>query len=91
MCNAMSMCTIVVKAFKSLKAIHVPKDISRIHHPDGVNVEACVNAITSEQQLILLSNSYASSMPSWLTSLYFTLELQRHILEKHTYCDDSEV
>ena len=72
LCNAMSMCTIVVKAFKSLKAIHVPKDISRIHQPDGVNLAACVNAITSEQQLTLLSNSYASSMPSWLTSLYFT-------------------
>ena len=91
MSNAMSMCTIVVKAFKSLKAIRVPKDIWRIHHPDGVNVEACVNAITSAQQLTLLSNSYASSMPSWLTSLYFIPELQRHILEEHTYCDDSDV
>ena len=91
MSNAMSMCTIVVKAFNSLKAIRVPKDIWRIHHPDGVNVEACVNAITSAQQLTLLSNSYASSMPSWLTSLYFSPELQRHILEEHTYCDDSDV
>ena len=91
MSNAMSMCTIVVKAFKSLKAIRVPKDIWRIHQPDGVNVKACVNAITSAQQLSLLSNSYASSMPSWLTSLYFTPELQRHILQEHTYCDDSDV
>ena len=46
MSNAMTMCAIVVKAFKSFKAIHVPNGIWKIHHPDGVNVEACVNAIT---------------------------------------------
>ena len=30
-CNPMSMCTIVVKAFKQLRAIKVPSNISRIH------------------------------------------------------------
>lgn len=53
MSNPMSMCTIVVNAFKSLKAIKVPRDIFNLHCPDGVNVQACVEAITSPQQLTL--------------------------------------
>ena len=32
-CDTMSMCTIVVKAFKTLKGIRVPSDMWRIHHP----------------------------------------------------------
>ncbi|XP_028410469.1 uncharacterized protein LOC114533084 [Dendronephthya gigantea] len=90
-CNPMSMCTIVVKAFKQLKAIKAPANISRIHCPEGVNIKACVDAITSSQQLTMLGSSYASTMPNWLTSLFFTPDLQRHILEEHGYSDESGV
>ncbi len=48
------MCTIVVKAFKTLKAIKVPPNIWRIHHPDGVDLQAGVDVLTPEQQLALL-------------------------------------
>ena len=90
-CNPMSMCTIVVKAFKQLRAIKVPSNISRIHCPDGVDIRACVDAITSPEQLALLSNSYASTMPNWLTTRFFTPDLERHILEEHGYGDESGV
>ena len=68
-CNPTGMCTIVVKAFKQLRAIKVPSHISRIHFPDGVNIPACVDTITSPEQLELLSNSYTSTMSDWLTTL----------------------
>ena len=89
--NAMSMCTIVVKAFKQLKAIEVPSNISNIHYPDGLNVQVCLESMTSDQQMTQLSDSYASTMPDWLTTLFFIPELERHILEEHSYCDESEV
>ena len=46
--NAMSVCTIVVKAFKQLKAIEVPPNIFNIHYPDGLNVQVCLEPITSD-------------------------------------------
>ena len=30
-------------------------------------------------------------MPSWLTTPFFTPDVQQHILEEHSYCDDSAV
>ena len=90
-CNPMNMCTIVVKAFRTLKAIQVPTNISTIHHPDGVNVSACVQAITSPEQMKLLSNSYFSTMNDWATKQFFTPELERHILEEHRYGDETGV
>ena len=46
-CNPMSMCTTVIKAFKQLRAIKVPSNISRIHCLEGVDIPACVDIITS--------------------------------------------
>ena len=89
--NAISMCTIVMKAFKQLKAIEVPSNIFNIHYSDGLNVQVCLESITSDQQMIQLSDSYVSIMPDWLTTLFFTLELERHILEEHGYSDELEV
>ena len=84
------MCTIVINAFKSLKAITKPQNISNIHHQEGVNIKACIDAIAS-QSLALLSNTYTSIMPQWLTKSFFTPDLERHILYEHLYCDDSGV
>ena len=85
------MCTIVIKAFKSLKAITKPQNISNIYHQDGVNIKACTDAITATQSLALLSNTYTTTMPQWLTKSFFTPDLERHILDEHLYCDDSGV
>jgi hypothetical protein len=77
------MCTIVIKAFKSLKAIKKPKHISKIYHHEGVNIKACIDAITAPQSMALLSSTYSSTMPQWLTKSFFTPDLERHILEEH--------
>ena len=90
-CNPMNMCTIVVKAFKTLKVIKVPANISTIHYPDGVNVSACAQAITSPEQMKLLRNSYSSTMNDWATTQFFTPDLERHILEEHSYGDETGV
>ena len=89
--NPMSMCTIVIKGFKQLRAVNLPSNISRIHCPEGVDIPACVDIITSSEQLELLSSSYTSNMPNWLTTLFFTPDLQRHMLEEHGYGDESGV
>ncbi len=41
--------------------------------------------------MALLSSTYSSTMPQWLTKSFFTPELERNILEEHLYCDDSGV
>lgn len=89
--NVMSMCTIVIKAFTSLKAIKLPKNISKIHDPMGVNIKTLIDDITAPQSMALLSSTYSSTMPHWLTKSFFTPDLERHILEEHLYCDDSGV
>ena len=51
--NCISMCTIVIKAFKSLKAIKLPKNIFMVHYPKDVNIQACIYAITAPQPAFL--------------------------------------
>ena len=80
-----------IKVPESHQVLKVPSSIERIHHPNGVNVKACTDIITSMQQLTLLSSSYAQVMPSWLTTSFFTPDLERHILGEHGYRDDSSV
>ena len=41
--------------------------------------------------MIQLSDNHASIMPDWLTTLFVTPELERHILEEHGYSDELEV
>ena len=36
--QASNMCTIVVKAFRNIKAVEIPQDISKLHDPQGLNV-----------------------------------------------------
>ena len=81
----------MVKAFKTIESNKGTSHISRIHFPDGVNIPACVDTITSHEQLELLSNSYTSTMSDWLTTLFLTLDLERHILKEHGYGDESGV
>lgn len=41
-CNPISICKIVIKAFKELRAIQVSSNIFRIHCPGAVNIPALV-------------------------------------------------
>jgi hypothetical protein len=77
--DAVSMCTIVIKAYKNLKGIKLPKNIFNVHHSNGLNIQACQNTVTSPQSMGTLTKSYSSSMPQWIT------------LEEHSYCDDKKV
>lgn len=89
--DTMSMCTIVVKAFKSLPAMRVPKNRFILHNPSGISLESCTKEITSASSMSLLGKCYASTMPEWLTREFFTPEVERHIIDEHLYCDDDAV
>ena len=89
--DSISMCTIVIKAYKELKAIKVPHNIFDVHHPNGLDIPGCLNTVTSPQSMETLAKTYSSSMPSWITKSFFAPELERHILDEHNYCDDKEV
>lgn len=88
--NAVSMCTIIVKAFKQIKAIKL-QEIENMYDPLGVNIRECVSAITSESNMYKLASTYASIMPDWLTQSFFNPELQRQRLSVHEYCESNSV
>ncbi|CAB4029857.1 Hypothetical predicted protein [Paramuricea clavata] len=85
------MCTIVIKAYKDLKGIKLPKNICNVHLSNGLDIQACQNTVTSPQSMGTLAKSYSSSMLQWITKSFFAPELERHIMEEHNYCDDKEV
>ena len=63
-----SMYTIVVKAFKDLKAVKIPKESTSL---TWNQLTSCLNFITSSAQMCLLANTYSSVMPRWLTNQFF--------------------
>lgn len=81
--SSFNMCTIVVKAFKSLKAIKLPRNINNLHDPDGINIASCKEVVTSLQSMFNVAHTYSSVMPQWLTRSFFNPELERHRLEEH--------
>ena len=86
-----SMCTIVVKAFKHIKAVRLPKDITQVHHQHGINLTSCQNLVTSSAQMSMLANTYSSVMPGWLTNQFFQPEIARNRLSAHDYCNNPNV
>ena len=86
-----SMCTIVVKAFKHIKAVRLPKDITQVHHQHGINLTSCQNLVTSSAQMSMLANTYSSVMPGWLTNQFFQPEIARSRLSAHDYCNNPNV
>jgi len=91
MSNVISMCTIVIKPFKHIKAIPLPKNINDIHDPAGVNIASCIRIITSPESMTKLGVTYASAMPEWLTKSFFNPESERYRLEEHQYSNDDSV
>ena len=88
--EAKTMCTIVVKAYKEIPAIEV-EQATRIHDPNGIDIESCQQLITSASCMHDISNSYASVMPDWLTESFFNPELERQRINIHQYCDNDNV
>ena len=89
--TAKHMCTIALKIFKHIKAVRLPNNITQLHDPLGVNVQACISAITSPVSLFQLGNTYASLMPGWMTDSFFDPESQRQRLSVHHYCEGNSV
>ena len=85
--QANNMCTIIVKAFKEIPAIRRPNDIALLHDPNGMNIEALLAAITSPVQMSMLGNSYAATLPNWITDDFFNPESQLDRLRDHQYCE----
>ena len=60
--EAMTMCTIVVKAYKEIPAIAV-EQATHIHDQNGIDIDSCQRLITSASCMHNISNCYASVMP----------------------------
>jgi hypothetical protein len=91
--TAASMCTIVVKAFKNLKAIERPSSTSIIslHDEQGVDIDSCKQVICSNNQLSLMANTYVSTMPEWMMTQFFQPESERMRISVHEYCENPSV
>ena len=87
--EAKSMCTIVVKAFKSIPVSVLQASI--MHDVNGININTCLQIITSASCMQNMSRSYASVMPNWLTEAFFNPELQRQRLNTHQYSENDNV
>lgn len=61
-----SMCTIIVKFFKTIKALQ------------AIDIEACVNTLSGPVSMHKLSLTYSSTMPPWIKKAFFNPELERH-------------
>ena len=89
--QANNMCTIVVKAFRNIKAVQIPQDITKLHDPQGLNVARCQQVISSFTQMSKLATTYASTMPNWLTREFFQPESERNRISVHEYCESAAV
>lgn len=65
--QANNLCTIVIKAFRDIKAVEMPQDINILLNPQGLNVSRCQQVISSLTQMSKLANAYASTMPDGMT------------------------
>ena len=86
-CLPKSMCTIVIKVFKNVKAISkcVP---STYHSIDGIDINDCVQTVPCPFSMYKLGFSYSSIMPGWIRDTFFNPELERHRLAEHQYCEN---
>lgn len=85
------MCTIVIKAFRDIKAVEMPQDINILHNPQGLNVSRCQQVISYLTQMSKLATTYASIMPDWMTREFFQPESERDRISAHEYCESASV
>jgi hypothetical protein len=89
--QANNMCTIVIKAFRNIKAVEIPQDINKLHDPQGLNVLRCQQVISSLTQMSKLATTYASTMPNWMTREFFQPESERNRISVHEYCESASI
>ena len=64
------MCTTVIRIFPSIPAI-LRTDTSRLHNPEGVDINRLEETMTSVDSMQRLGQTFANSMPNWMTSSFF--------------------
>ena len=64
------MCTTVIRIFPSIPAI-LRTDTSRLHNPEGVDIDRLEETMTSVDSMQRLGQTFANSMPNWMTSSFF--------------------
>ncbi len=89
--RANNMCTIVIKAFRNIKAVAIPQDINKLHDPQGLNALRCHQVISSSTQMSKLATTYASTMSNWITREFFQPESERNRIPVHEYCESASV
>ena len=72
-----SMCAIVIKVFKNVKAISkcVP---TTYHSIDGIEINSCVQTVSCPSSVYKLGFLYSSIMPGWVRDTFFNTQLKRH-------------
>ena len=90
LCHPKSMCTIVVKVFKNVKAI--PRcSATTYRNVDGIDITSCVKTLSSSSSMYKLAFTYSSAMPAWIRNTFFNPELERHRLAVHEYNENDSV
>ena len=92
LCHLKSMCTIVVKVFKNVKAI--PRCLATTYHVDGTDITSCAKTLSSSSSMYKLAFTYSSAMPAWIRDTFFNPELERRRFAVPEYnendCKDDE-
>ena len=85
-----SMCTIIIKVFKNIKAI--PACLPSTYHClQAIDIDACIKTVSGASTMHKLTFTYSSIMPSWIRASFFNTELERHRLATHEYCERETV
>ena len=77
-----SMCTIIIKVFKNIKAIPACSS-STYHCLQAIDIDACIKTVSGSSTMYKLTFTYSSIMPSWIRPSFFNAELERHRLATH--------
>ena len=80
------MFTIIIKVFKSIKAILACLPTS-YHCLRAIDIDMCVQTVPGPSTMHKLTNTYSSIMPSWICTSFFNFELEWHRLATHEYCE----
>ena len=84
------MCTIIIKVFKSIKAI--PAYLPTTYHClQAIDIDICVQTVSGPSTMHKWTPTYSSIMPSWIRASFFNPELERHRLATHEYCEQDTV
>ena len=84
------MCTTVIRIFPSIPAI-LRTDTSRLHNPEGVDIDRLEETMTSVDSMQRLGQTFANSMPNWMTSSFFDPKTEKNRLTAHMYKESDDV